>query len=471
MSQKFEASRTVSTTSLSEITQVDKSDFESVFEKEVRREKETTQTAGGSIGGSYGPVSGSANFSTTTTTKDMSRQLNRSVQRASQELTRKSKEETSVTISEKSETNTSTSTSYKISNINQGRTLNINLYRLVNTYRSNLFLNDFDFYVEAGPELIAGTGLRSGRTFSRTRIDSLWSYLLETGVMPIDLTDKAESFKLALCKVVSERLEKEYSDNDLPKLANTTVAFDALADKLELHDVLDALQAGKAVPVTALPQVLSARINIAAIDQEGLSPVQSELLARTFSTPNCDFSGFLNRPFLETTFAYDSGGLHADAQVGLQPATEDYSEKMRQLERDAKFADNRLIGARANYLNARAAKALLGLEDIIDRSKLYVTDRSVLYEDDSHVILTLRPSHVILPDDGWFVEIKNGGRYPQNAGSTPVGLTFRLPRLYSRAEWDLGGKDRAWFAANVTLQHPALNRKRRRKAALLPAPE
>jgi len=329
----------------------------------------------------------------------------------------------------------------------------------VNTFKSNLFLNDFDFYIEAGPEIISGTGLRGGRTFSRTRIDSLWSYLLEAGVMPIDLSDKADVFKVTLCKVLAERLEAEYSDEPAQWEDKQTVKLQAFVSEKGMEAALDKFQASAGMSISTLPRLLSTSVDVAAVNQHGLSSMQSELLARTFSTLNCDFSGLLNRPFLETSFAYDSGGLHADAQVGLRPATEEYSEQMRKLEKDAKIADTRLVGARANYLNARATKALIGLDQIIDPAKVYVTDRSTLYEADGHPSLTLRLSHVILPDEGWFVDIKDGGRFPQNAGSAPVGLVFRLPRNFATAPWDIGERDGAWFTANVSLVHPVLGLK------------
>ncbi|MDB5744443.1 MAG: hypothetical protein JWR68_2758 [Polaromonas sp.] len=464
VSQRYKTTRSVTTSSLSEITRVDKSDFETVFEKEVRREKESTSSSGGSVGGSYAGFSGSANFSASTTTKDMSRQLNRSVQRASQELNRRSKDENSISVTEESETSTNTSTSYKLKNINEGRTLNITFYRLMNNYRSNLYLRDFDFYIEAGQEIVMGTGIKEGRTFSRTRLDKMWDYLMQPGIMPIDISDKSVEFKIALCKALAVNLEKEYNDSSTNENATRQLSDiqQNLFNNIEGLDSSSINLAVKALlnePAQALPVYLPPAIVEKAF-KEGLlefdEAILLKILASTFQTENCKFEGFINKAFTETTFSFDSGGLHADAQVGLRPATEEYSERMRALEEKGKQADQRLVIAKADHINSRSAKNLIMLDQIIDKSKLYVTDRTVLYEPDNHVYLKLRLSFDLLSSEGWSVIIKNEIHYLQNSSPTLGILEFKLPRIYAEDPWDLGNKSHEWYQTNVSVRHEGL---------------
>lgn len=442
VSQKLETSRTFATTSLSEVTRVDKADFESVFEKEVRKEKETTETSGGSVGGSYGPVSGSANFSRTTTTRDMSRQLNRAVQKTSQELTRRAKEEVSVSFSEKSETSQVSTTTYKVRNINEGRTLNVNLFRLFNQYRSVLVLDDFDFYVESGRELISGTGMREGRSFSRTGLEYLFDHLLQDGVLPIHLLDKKTEFKIALCTAMAAQMKKEYEGHSASISGDT-------------ESLLAKLRESEGMSVEQVPSLARA----VAIEASGSGEIDAQitqLLTRTFSTENCDFEGFLKKHFNETRFSYDSGGLYADAQVGVRPATEDYSERMREVEIKSREGQNALVAAKAGYLNARSAKIAFGIGDIIDESKVYATDRDGIYLDSGHVRLRLRLSHALLPSIGWTIEIAGGGRFVCE-GTPPAGaVDFILPRRFSDPSWDIANKPHQWFEKNVKLENTGL---------------
>ncbi|MEQ9006738.1 MAG: hypothetical protein RLP12_02565, partial [Ekhidna sp.] len=190
-SQRYESARSETATSLVDITRIDKSDFETVFEKEVRREDESVTTVGASASGSYGGiVSGSASFSNTKTTKEVARQLNRSVQRASQEINRRRKEERTVSVSEKIETTQQSSTTFNVRNINQGSTLNIAFYRLYNAYQSLLKLDDFSFLVRGGRSLFAASDIVDERTFDRDSFDSLISYMV--GVFPFDLSGLSE---------------------------------------------------------------------------------------------------------------------------------------------------------------------------------------------------------------------------------------------------------------------------------------
>lgn len=321
-----------------------------MFEAEVRKEKEKTQSMSASASESYGAASGSANFSSSTTTKDMSRQLNRSVSRAAQEVTRKTRESMEVTITEEREAATTTDTSFKVKNINVGRTLNINLFKVVNDFTSKLILEDFDFVLQSGPYLVAMEEFRETRRFSRSNLAPLFDHLLQPGVIPCDLTGIEVRFLTALCKRLVDAVRAEYQE-DAPTTGQarlTTVAPPTLDAAL-----LAAREDKLGFPLALFPSIVEQALEKADVPGSERDKALS-LLARMFSTSNIRDNGLLEIGFEPVNFAYDSGALHADAQVGLMVATEEYSEKMRQLEQSGALAQQELVRARASYLLARA---------------------------------------------------------------------------------------------------------------------
>ncbi|HEV2567856.1 hypothetical protein [Sphingomonas sp.] len=351
--QKYTTSRSIKTSSLAEVTRVDRQDFETLFEAEVRKEKETTQSAGGSAGGSYGGFSGSANFSTSTTTKDMSRQLNRSVARASQEVTRKNKESVEVSVTEERATDTSTSTSFKVKNINVGRTLNINLFKVMNDFDANLVLEDFDFHVEAGPYLAELEEFREEKLFTRSDLSDLFSYLSEPGVFPYDISQIADSFFTAFTRRLASSIKAEYQEPDTdPSAEALKTEANQAKSLLEKGMLFASSDTGESFSTTTFPAVASKMLKEQS-GEAGDLDVRS-LLARSFSTPNMIKDGLVNVIFEPTSFSYDSGALHADAQVGLIASTEQFSERMRELEEKGAAAQHDLVHARAELLRARA---------------------------------------------------------------------------------------------------------------------
>jgi hypothetical protein len=211
--ERYNSSRSETATSLVDITRIDRADFETIFEKEVRKENESTTQFGGEISGTYKGVTGSANFSKTSTTKEVARQLNRSVQRASQEVNRRSKEERTISVSESIETTNENTTTFRVRNINEGSTLNIAFYRLYNAYESVLKLEEFEYLVRGGRSIFASTDLVDEKVFARDELGDLVEWMAEEGHFPFDLTrlsqDQKRAFAAALHAVVLEKY-KEY---------------------------------------------------------------------------------------------------------------------------------------------------------------------------------------------------------------------------------------------------------------------
>jgi hypothetical protein len=443
-SKRYESSRTETASSLIDITHIDKSDFETVFEKEVRKENETTTTFGAEASGSYaGVVSGSANFSTTKTTKEVARQLNRSVQRASQEVNRRSKDERTVTISEKTETTHQNTTTFRVKNINQGSTLNIAFYRLFNAYQSVLKVENFDYMIRGGKSPIASVDILDERAFDRDSFSDLLLYVKEN--FPFDLSKITEDGWIGFEAELRAQILEAYKDykTEAPNLLQgesddnidadldheTTHSLDSLASQFRQFDDTE--------PRQNLQQIWKGLLLKQKKEEEAIIGI----------------------PLWEerTNFAYDSGGLYADVYIGTRPATEPYAEAMRRLEEEKASNENSLIAARARYLNARASRQVLALADVFDPKKMYVTDVDVLLVDDGHPEVKLRMVPGILSSAGWSLKIKDatgikGGSFLQSSVCVDGIMVFELPLRLQ----EIANKGHPWFKDNISVYNADL---------------
>jgi hypothetical protein len=163
----------------------------------------------------------------------------------------------------------------------------------------------------------------------------------------------------------------------------------------------------------------------------------------------------------KSSFAYDSGGLYVDVYVGQRPATEKYSENMRRLEEGRVERENRLLDARARYLEARAAKQIVGLGGIIDPAKVFVTDRDTLVLEDGHVELKLRLVPGLVWSRGWTLILQSsgafsGGSFLQDEAKVDGILVFKLPRRFADGNDKIIDKAHSWFRQNVTVRNEDL---------------
>ncbi|WLD99918.1 hypothetical protein PX860_22860 [Agrobacterium leguminum] len=487
-SERYNSSRSETASSLVDITRIDRADFETVFEKEVRKENSTTTNVSADVSGSYAGISGSASFSKSTTTAEVARQLNRSVQRASQEVNRRSKDERTVTVSESIETTRENTTSFKVRNINEGSTLNIAFYRLYNGYESVLKLDDFEYVVRAGKSFFASSDLVNERVFARDKLMDLVAWISDRHRFPFRIDTMTNEQKVAFAALIHDQVLEKYRQYPPPP------PKDEEQDDVESARLVDEEMTAK--PVEA-PQPLSAEaLDIGSSDddaemkfralprseridlvQHGLRSLAADVLGanKTLSAARISFGSIdaakqaieddiIGLPFWreQTTFAYDSGGLYVDVYVGHRPATERYSENMRRLEEGRVERENRLLDARSRYLEARASKQILGLSGVFDATKVFVTERDELIRDDGHVEIKLRLVPGLLWDRGWSIIIATtpnleGGSFLQDTTRVDGILIFELPRRFGPAGKDnIIGKPHSWYRQNITLRNEDL---------------
>lgn len=457
-SERYNSTRSETATSLIDITRIDRADFETVFEKEVRKENETTTSFGGNVSGSYAGISGSANFSKTNTTKEVARQLNRSVQRASQEVNRRSKEERTISVSESIETTRENTTTFRVRNINEGSTLNIAFYRLYNAYDSILKLDEFEYVVRGGRSIFASTDLVDEVVFARDKLAGLVEWLTTDGRFPFDISRLTKAQKAAFAAELHAKVLEKYKEYP-PK----PVEVDGTDPQLFMSTTPDA-KVVRDQQITALQEKFRTAADsfLVAPGAPTVLLVADDLQALLQDKEDAD-DGLIGLPFWNerSSFAYDSGGLYVDVYVGQRPATEKYSENMRRLEERRVEGENRLLAARARYLEARTAKQVVGLGSVIDPSKMYVTDRDVLILDDNHLELKLRLVPGLVWARGWTAVIVSsatftGGSFLQDDTNGDGILVFKLPRRFATGDDSIVDKPQSWFRQNLTVRNADL---------------
>lgn len=456
-SERYNNNRSETATSLVDITRIDRADFETVFEKEIRKENETTTQFGGEVGGSYAGISGSANFSKTNTTKEVARQLNRSVQRASQEVNRRSKDERTVTVSESIETSRENSTTFQVRNINDGSTLNIAFYRLYNAYESILKLDEFEYVVRGGRSIFASTDLVDEVVFPRDKLTGLVEWITKEGHFPFDLGSLTPVKKAAFAAELHALVLQKYKEYPIKQ------PLDGGDGEVFVSATIDA-KARRDQRITELQEKFRSTADVLlGHSVEVLDLTMTNTLASLLREKGNVDDDLIGLPFWQekTSFAYDSGGLYADVYVGQRPATEKYSENMRRLEENRVERENRLLSARARYLEARAAKQLVGLGAVIDPNKVLVTDRDTLIIEDDHVEVKLRLVPGLVWDRGWTLILISsgtftGGSFLQDSMKVDGILIFKLPRRFANGNDNIIDKSHSWFKQNAVVRNEDL---------------
>ncbi|CAO4178324.1 hypothetical protein CLBKND_03188 [Methylorubrum aminovorans] len=324
-------------TSISDLTETDRVDLSSEMEREATssREQTTTSSLSARAGGSYGPFSGSAEGATSAsqTTKQFARDLQRVANKASRSVTRQTRQEVKTSSSIKTNVTTRESTKITITNINDGRSLNLLFYQLYNIYRISLRLERMSFTVLSGREVIAGSGIVLPHVYKLSQLGSALSEMF-LDFLPVspnpDLysaSDKErrarEAYQIKIVGYIKETL-KEY------------MATDGRDDSSKTVEISDWDPPNSSDPVEKHVEALAKALN--SIRYIG-NPVD---LPGTVQTEN--------------SLVVGSPGLYLDAFVGVRPGTEPYSEEMRRVELDKRLAEVNEINSRAAYQQALASR-------------------------------------------------------------------------------------------------------------------
>lgn len=347
VSRSFERTTTESTatSSVFDLASTSSNDLSSEMERTLRNESDVSDSmsASATVRGGTAFVSGEATASASRdkSVKQVGTDMAKAAQRAARSLSEQRREEvsssrTSTTTIARSDVSVST-----IENINEGRTLNLMFHRLHNRYVGRLFLDDLKLRVRSGIELITGSGIRSQRVFSVRELREMIAELASTP-LPIALDDEQQAeFELALLQATAGLVLGEYQELGEATDGDSTGEF-AISFGDDAADVFDTVRS----------------VNTLEGDRDGDDAAEqfdalSKRIGAVFESMR--FSGqAVNR----TELLVSSEGLYLDAQVGMRPSTEPYSELRREAEVAMRYAEVEQV--RADALRTRSIAHRVG---------------------------------------------------------------------------------------------------------------
>jgi hypothetical protein len=277
---------------------------------------------------------------------------------------------TSTTKSEVSETTTT-----QITNINQGKTLNLLFYRVTNVFEGSLHFKRIRLTVIDGRELLQGYGVTASRTFDFDDAEAALTYLSSDnsfnsmfGVNPFRL-------KVAASEALLQTVKNEYEDGgtgDRDSLASgksiCCLKPDASVDRLIDCQTDDALR---------LDAIINAKFGDLRLSERQLR----------------------NEPLVRDLFYLPSGAMYLDSLVGISKGTEEYAERMRNEEVLAKAAKVRkkVSDALLNESRARMIRASTKYKQL--RSP-YIKSVEMIHNSGQVRIALSGP----IPDGNWRIE-------------------------------------------------------------------
>ena len=379
ITRSFQEERTTSETktSVSELNSSESTDIATEMENIARTENEFSThvdysneaKAGASIEG-LGSASSSSKFSAgaSDTLKTFNQGMNKVAKKAATSISRKNSLNVTTASTSKTTVSTSDNLLIKMSNINQGRTLNLMFYRVFNRFSSGLFIENIRFAVTSGVELIAGSGIHETVTFRHNRISDMLDMFRRTPLPFNNSTSAIAHYQSTILDTVLEQLRLEYLvEDDLveaPEENSKTADVKSLED--EPSKSKSSGNSSNAVLISPeLMALFEPTKSVETGDKKASSlPTPSrELLDKHIASVEAG----LSKIEVKATPLQGSGsassdlliastGLYMDAIVGARPSTEPYSEEMRAQEVRKSAAEVLKSEAEAQYTLAQARR-------------------------------------------------------------------------------------------------------------------
>lgn len=320
VSRAFEQESTTATTSSSvfDLASTDSSDLSTELERTLRTESELSAKASATVSGKakwgWGSAEGSATASGETSLKDMSNSIAKSAQKAARSVSEQRREEVSTNSTSRTTVTTSETSEATIENVNKGRTLNLFFHRIYNRFTGQLVLNNLRLNVRSGVELIAGSGIRSQRSYSIHEIEAAIEELSKTPI-PMKITDDDQwRFRTSVLRAVSTLVLDEY--HVLTESLKWGEGFEAsIRELIASVQPTDRLSAPTDDPEQQFRQA-------AQVFEDQLAPMQATGV-----------------PINKTPLLVAASGLYLESHVGTLPATEPYSERMRDAAYERELAE------------------------------------------------------------------------------------------------------------------------------------
>lgn len=317
LSAKFTETRTNSDSykSISDLNITTTNDLSTEFQDEISRNVVKNDSFGGSAGFQMAGFDASVNGSTSTTITDFSKQFAKIAKKASENISKRLTTEINSSRTTNIQIDESSSRTSTISNVNQGRTLNLFIYKLYNKYYSGIYLNKLQASLSSSVELVYGSGLYNRSVYNLTDGEVIIFFRQLRNYLYFFPKYVEQNILEKISKFLREDLEGYTgTDEENNKADNEAIIFPilysnkkSLADESELGKLLDMIE---------------------NISYQGKNLRMEEIVL-------------------------PSGAYYIDSMVGLNPSTEEYSEKMRDLERLKKTEEVEKINNENNLIKAK----------------------------------------------------------------------------------------------------------------------
>lgn len=329
-------------------------DLSTELQNEATKEISKTDSFSANVSGSYGGiVSGGASGSTTSSVKTFTRDMSKLARKTSASINRRLVSEVNESSSQSITVNESSSRTSSISNINQGSTLNLMIYQINNRYKSGLFLDELQMSITKKTELIPNSGLYEFKYYNFHNLDIYVESIIDN-INPLLVEEICCCEKSVIAKKLAEKINNTIYE-DYAKEGNV-LKLESIDNK-ELKDIHNSNEIENVFKKKRILQKFrNKKSNSYNLEEYQKELKINELLKKEIITDKvkeiynsntkeyCDnlkTKSLINKNLFEdeefkqeSYFTVNSGAFYIDSLVGINPATEKYSDDMRDLEKE-----------------------------------------------------------------------------------------------------------------------------------------
>ncbi|MCJ7935601.1 MAG: hypothetical protein MUW56_18740 [Chryseobacterium sp.] len=327
-------------------------DLSTELQNEATKEISKTDSFSANVSGSYGGVvSGGASGSTTSTVKTFTRDMSKLARKTSASINRRLVSEVNESSSQSITVNQSSSRTSNISNINQGSTLNLMIYQINNRFKSGLFLDELQMSITKTTELIPNSGLYEAKYYNFHNLELYIENIIES-INPLLIEEvccceKAEISE-RLAKIINDLIHEEYAEESnvisiepvdhtqLKKIDNDDKIKDIFKEK-RANLIYNNKKSKYYNPEKYKKEKDKLDENKSILDEsKSIFYNNTKEYSNTLKTKSLINKNLFELEELkqESYFTINSGAFYIDSLVGINPATEPYSDDMRNLEKE-----------------------------------------------------------------------------------------------------------------------------------------
>ncbi len=207
----------------------------------------------------------------------------------------------------------------RLSNINEGKTINYNFYQVTNVYDTGIRVENVTISIDTGIEIIPGTGITISKSFELEDFTEILS-----AFTVYDLSERMNIFKLIAAQVLLRytHLPGDSRDDD-PTILKIEARQEEIREIKKLR--------------TQCKNAIS-KWNRSLLDNKETDSLASKLPDGLKSLVSLAYrvEGFETKA--KNQFTVNSGKYYVDAHLGMMKATEEYLESRRAIETDRQKA-------------------------------------------------------------------------------------------------------------------------------------